>query len=180
MTTVHEGLAMVAIERARGCRPGLFRHSEGQFGWGRPFNVYVDDRLVGAVMARKTEFFALSPGRHSVFVKLDWYPSDIVSLDLAGGDYVELACGPKPLFNKFFRLFDRKMMVLGPLVCVVGLIPGGLKWVAKNFGHEIVVIAGIFCAGVLLTLPRKVLSRKPGTMLYLVTKTGPAEADAIG
>lgn len=45
------------------------------FGVARKLKVYIDEQHVGGVRWQQTEDFVVTPGRHLVYVKMDWCTS---------------------------------------------------------------------------------------------------------
>jgi hypothetical protein len=59
------------------------------YGKIRALKVFIDDKHVGNAMCSSTFEFALAPGQHTVYVKMDWCRSAPVAIDLAAGDSAE-------------------------------------------------------------------------------------------
>ena len=59
----------------------------------RDFAVWVDGQLVGKIPDGVNSRFALSPGEHTVFLKLDWCQSDALTVRVTPGEEVQLVCG---------------------------------------------------------------------------------------
>src|SRR5580692_3523938 len=62
-------------------------------GFLRKFKVFVDDREVDRVKNGGAVELRMPAGVHSFVVKIDFYRSKLVTLDLAAGDRVTLQCG---------------------------------------------------------------------------------------
>jgi len=59
----------------------------------RDFRVFLDDRQVDRVKNGATIDLRMAPGIHSFLVKLDFYRSKLVTLELAAGEVATLHCG---------------------------------------------------------------------------------------
>lgn len=85
--------------------------------WMRRFNIYIDGRKVGEVLPEEIKFFEVSPGVHSVQVRLDWFRSSIVTATVTNGQSFRLQCGIRRAFYEFnsldlFYLIFRPQSVL--------------------------------------------------------------------
>jgi hypothetical protein len=63
------------------------------FAMWRKYRVFVDGQKVGTILYRKTEYLSVRPGRHRVQVRIDWWRSNLVSIDIAEGEDIYLECG---------------------------------------------------------------------------------------
>jgi hypothetical protein len=57
-------------------------------GWrdrARPYKVIIDGERAGGVGHGQQESFEVVPGAHEVFLKLNWYRSPKLAVDVAGG-----------------------------------------------------------------------------------------------
>ncbi len=61
----------------------------------RKFKVLIDGRKEGAIASGQSESYTVTPGRHNIQVRLDWYKSEPLELDLVEGEEVRLECGPR-------------------------------------------------------------------------------------
>ena len=61
----------------------------------RKFKVLIDGRKEGAIARGQRESYTVTPGLHNIQVRLDWYKSDPLELDLVEGEEVRLECGPR-------------------------------------------------------------------------------------
>lgn len=78
-----------------------------QYGYGaRAFRVYIDEREVGKIGAGKTEQYTVSSGTHSVQIKIDYYKSNTLQVDLLEGQTLELNCGVQGLQGLSMKLFN--------------------------------------------------------------------------
>ncbi|HEV3201233.1 MAG TPA: hypothetical protein VGZ73_25200 [Bryobacteraceae bacterium] len=59
----------------------------------RDFGVFVDGTRVGGVENGGEAIFKVSPGRHSIYVKIDFYQSKPCVVDLDPGESTSLVCG---------------------------------------------------------------------------------------
>lgn len=74
----------------------------------RAYNVFIDDVKVGKVKNSHEENFEVQPGRHSVYVKIDFYKSRSVEIDLQPKEAVTLICGIKEGINGFIKGFTAR------------------------------------------------------------------------
>lgn len=56
----------------------------------RAYQVIVDGKTVGEIFDGETRVFAVSPGRHQIRLKIDWFGSNILGLEVAEGDKATL------------------------------------------------------------------------------------------
>ena len=57
------------------------------------FSVWVDNSRVGTIEDGDRVRFSLTPGQHSVFLKIDCCKSESITLTLTPGDEIPLVCG---------------------------------------------------------------------------------------
>jgi hypothetical protein len=60
-----------------------------------PFEVYIDDRKVGALANHKQGEYEVEPGAHTLYLKVDNFKSKPVLLRLNKGETIQLVCSPK-------------------------------------------------------------------------------------
>jgi hypothetical protein len=66
-------------------------------GWRDRFRSYVvmlDGQEVGHVKRGERLEFTITPGRHQVFLKIDWCRSRTVEVDAGSHDVIEMTCAP--------------------------------------------------------------------------------------
>ena len=83
MSTASDGAAIV-LTRARG-------------GWrdrARGYVVMIDDQEVAKVRRSQRLELPVTPGRHEVFLKIDWCRSPTVTVDAQPGEIIQLFCEP--------------------------------------------------------------------------------------
>jgi len=76
------GEAVIALTRDRG-------------GWrdmARSYQVLIDRDKVGQVQRGQRLEFPVAPGRHEIFLKIDWCTSPVVEVDAQPGEVIELSC----------------------------------------------------------------------------------------
>jgi len=66
--------------------------------WLRPLRIYVDGRKVGEVSPEEVRCFDVSPGEHTVEMRLDWLRSSSVVVKVITGQPCHLQCGIKKMF----------------------------------------------------------------------------------
>jgi hypothetical protein len=86
--------------RQRTTRPqnSLYIKRDGGRLWLRPLGIYVDGRKVGEVSPEEVKCFDVSPGEHSVEMRLDWLRSSIAVVNMISGQPCHLQCGIKKMF----------------------------------------------------------------------------------
>lgn len=173
----------------RGFEPALVcvstRHRSSRRGRPLPtYAVYVDGRAVGSSPYWAASAIVLPEGPHSVQVKMSPWASDIVELELRGGDHVELFCGTKSLIQgKFWKTVETKFLwFFVPLVLIAYYFPAVGHFVEQNLKYEFLALLGLLCIGTAIGFLR-MFSRKPGAMLSLVQTKNfrddePLEGDA--
>ena len=62
-----------------------------------PFEVYIDDRKVGALGNHEQGQYEVQPGAHTLYLKVDNFKSKPVTLRLNAGETVRLVCSPRIL-----------------------------------------------------------------------------------
>lgn len=60
-----------------------------------PFEVYIDDRKVGALGNHEQGQYEVEPGAHTLYLKVDNFKSKPIPLSLNAGDTIQLVCSPK-------------------------------------------------------------------------------------
>jgi hypothetical protein len=76
--------AMIALRRERRGSRDLFR----------AYTVIVDDTRVAKVKRGQTVRLPVSPGRHEVYLRIDWCRSPAIEIDVAPGEAVNMYCAP--------------------------------------------------------------------------------------
>lgn len=71
----------------------------------RKFSVFIDGRKVGSVKNGSVSRFEVSPGRHTLQVKVDFYRSKPCSVDLEPGQSLSLICGTQEGLSGFLSAF---------------------------------------------------------------------------
>jgi hypothetical protein len=82
---MNSGVGTIAVER---------EHARRRDRW-RAYKVIIDEAQVGVVRDGCSESFSVTPGAHSVNLKLDWCKSDQVDLAVSDGNVIHLRCGPR-------------------------------------------------------------------------------------
>jgi hypothetical protein len=82
---MNSGVGTIEIERERARRRDRVR----------AYKVLIDETQVGVVRDGRSEVFSVTPGAHSVRLKLDWCKSNQVDLAVSDGDVLQLRCGPR-------------------------------------------------------------------------------------
>lgn len=59
----------------------------------RAYKVKVDGMVVGSVRARKSVTVPVSPGRHSLVLRIDWCGSEQIDFEIQPGEHVFFDCG---------------------------------------------------------------------------------------
>ncbi|QEH34522.1 hypothetical protein OJF2_30620 [Aquisphaera giovannonii] len=148
----------------------------GRRGHLAVYDVHVDGRPVGRVNQERLVAVPVWEGRHQVFLQIGRLRSDVVELDLAGGEVVHLTCGLKPLIqNPFFRFFEAKMLFLAmPVAVAAYFVPPVMHFIERHLAVEFLGILFLWMLGFLVSLPR-IVSRRPGAMIYLVVRPDAAD-----
>jgi hypothetical protein len=81
-------------ERATDGKIALNRQRSGRRDRMRPYRVLVDNELVGMVGDQEVQIFSVSPGEHTVWLKLDWTTSNKVKVLVGDTEQVSLVCRP--------------------------------------------------------------------------------------
>jgi hypothetical protein len=61
----------------------------------RQFAVFIDEMKVGEVKNGGEARFEIRPGRHSIYIKVDFYKCEPCVIDLQPGESASLVCGAK-------------------------------------------------------------------------------------
>lgn len=61
----------------------------------RKFKVLIDGQVAGTIASGVCERYTVTPGKHRVQVKIDWYSSEVLELNLSAGEETRLECGTK-------------------------------------------------------------------------------------
>ncbi|MFW5999232.1 MAG: hypothetical protein ACOCQC_01075 [Halanaerobiaceae bacterium] len=73
---------------------------------GRDYEIYIDNELKGKIPNGGEETFTVSPGTHTVLVKIDWAKSREMALHLEEGEKQKLLCGSRLVgWKRWFTLF---------------------------------------------------------------------------
>jgi hypothetical protein len=83
MSVPGEG-AIIAVTRDRGGARDLLRS----------YRVMIDSRKVGQLRRGERVEVPVRPGRHTVFMQIDWCTSPVIEVDARPGDVIELVCAP--------------------------------------------------------------------------------------
>jgi hypothetical protein len=70
-------------------------HIERKPAWGdllRSYTIFLDARPIGGIRPGLSRSFEVHPGRHEVFLNIDWCSSQHLTIDLAPGEEVKLIC----------------------------------------------------------------------------------------
>jgi hypothetical protein len=59
----------------------------------RAYKIKVDGVVVGSVRARKSVTIPISPGRHSLVLRIDWCSSGQIDFESLQGDHIVFECG---------------------------------------------------------------------------------------
>ena len=132
------------------------------------YAVYVDGKPVGSCPYGVISAIVLPEGRHFISVRIHPWSSDVVDLDLQGGDRVDLVCAMAPLIrNRFFKGVETKFFLLAVPLALTSLVyPDISKLIERHAKFEFLAVVFLFCLGVFLSLP-KLFSGKFGAMLSL-------------
>ena len=79
------------------------------FGVMRKLKVYINEKHLGSVKHNSSVDFNVSPGKHDVYVKMDWCKSEPVTLKLKDGNMIEYEVytpGRESIVGLFTQLFD--------------------------------------------------------------------------
>ncbi len=72
----------------------LTRDRGGWRDFARSYAVMIDGEQVAKVRRGQRLELPLAPGRHDVFLKIDWCRSPRLDVDARPGEVIQLACGP--------------------------------------------------------------------------------------
>lgn len=78
-------MASVEVQREFG---GLTDHL-------RSYKVVLDGEVVGGLRSGESGAFDVAPGRHELFLKIDWGRSEKVNVNLAAGQTARFYCAPR-------------------------------------------------------------------------------------
>jgi hypothetical protein len=141
------------------------------------FVLYADDQQVRTVIWRPGIHAALvREGRHQLFIKMGYFASQRVEVDLVSGEQVQLVCGFTPLVqSRFFRFFKLKMMFVAiPVAVAAFYFPPVMNFLEQHFAAEFLAVIFIAQLGFVIEFVRTLFS-KPGTFAYLQLKPVPPE-----
>jgi hypothetical protein len=98
---------------------GAIIHIERKPAWGdffRVYTVFLDEKPIGGIRQGLSRSFEVHPGRHEVFLNIDWCSSRRMSIDLAPGEEVKLICQGRDIWdglrymtfgaNNYIKLFQ--------------------------------------------------------------------------
>lgn len=72
----------------------LTRDRQGSRDIFRSYSVIVDDAQVAKVKRGQTLRLPVSPGRHEVYLRIDWCRSPSVDISASPGEIINLRCAP--------------------------------------------------------------------------------------
>ncbi len=107
----------------------ILKRTADNFGRWRKYRVFVDGLKVGTISYGENRHFSVKPGRHRVQVSIDWWRSNLVSIEVEGNSAFHLECGSN---WKGWRL------TLSLLIPLFLFWPNGWLWlraVPKNARH---------------------------------------------
>lgn len=81
-------------------RTSITIERDGGLLWLRPFKIYINRRYVGDISPQEVRSFAVSPGSHTIDVRLDWLRSKVVQTDVLENQASRIQCGIKSLFYR--------------------------------------------------------------------------------
>jgi hypothetical protein len=59
----------------------------------RAYKIKIDDVVVGKLKARDSVTIPLTPGRHSIVLRIDWCGSETIDFEVQPGEHVIFECG---------------------------------------------------------------------------------------
>ncbi|MCK8826767.1 hypothetical protein MWH25_03280 [Natroniella acetigena] len=62
---------------------------------GRNYEIYLDGEQEGKIADGEEEIIEITPGKHEIYVKIDWCKSKKITLNLEKDEEVKLLCGSK-------------------------------------------------------------------------------------
>lgn len=69
----------------------------------RVYEVVLDGRVVGRLHPGEAETVEVAPGRHGLFMKIDWARSETIDVELAAGGKARFRCAPRAnVFTGFY------------------------------------------------------------------------------
>ncbi len=98
------------------------------FAMWRKFRVFVDGKKVGTIRRGETRHFFVRPGQHQVQVRIDWWRSNSVNVEIAREGTLHLQCGSN---WKGWRL-----MMVALLSWLFILWPKGWLWLRVAYNKE--------------------------------------------
>ena len=60
----------------------------------RSYAIVVDGEKIGKIRMNETKEFAMTPGNHEIYVKVNFMRSNLVTTNLSSCETLELECGP--------------------------------------------------------------------------------------
>jgi hypothetical protein len=79
-----DGVARIVLSRERGAWRDLVRS----------YGVVIDGEQVAKIKRGERIELPVTPGRHEIFMRIDWCTSPTMHLDVRPGDYIQLWCAP--------------------------------------------------------------------------------------
>ena len=73
---------MITISRKRGYADKI-----------RKYKVIVDNNYLGTINAGETKDFEVPPGKHTIYLKIDWCRSNKLDFNLSENEVIEFDCG---------------------------------------------------------------------------------------
>ncbi|MBN1929984.1 MAG: hypothetical protein JW786_00045 [Desulfobacterales bacterium] len=92
----------------------IVREGAYVFAW-RAYKVVLDDEVIGKIKNGKKAEFDVPPGKHQLYLQVDWIKSDMVEFN-ADANVVEFDCGTN--LRGFKALFAIFYMYLAPRECI--------------------------------------------------------------
>ncbi|HET6864551.1 MAG TPA: hypothetical protein VFH80_01465, partial [Solirubrobacteraceae bacterium] len=62
----------------------------------RTYKVVIDGDRAGDIRRGETKTFDVAPGRHEIYLEIDWAKSRNLELNLSSGDVASLSCSARP------------------------------------------------------------------------------------
>jgi hypothetical protein len=93
-------MALVEVQRVSG---GYTEHLH-------PFEVVIDEEVVGRLGPGESGAFEVAPGSHELFAKINWCRSEKVDVDLTGNQKVTFRCETRAnlLTDGYWATFGRR------------------------------------------------------------------------
>jgi hypothetical protein len=78
----------------------------------RAYKVKVDGVVVGSVRARESATVRITPGRHSLALRIDWCGSEQIDFDVQSNEHVLFECGNSRGISALFYMIFRTRQYL--------------------------------------------------------------------